>query len=69
MTHKAYMIGAGLGNLSAAVYLIRDGHWSGSDITLMGIDLHGANDGQAAREFETEYGYGQLGNNRGFLNR
>ena len=69
MTHKAYMIGAGLGNLSAAVYLIRDGKWSGSDITLMGIDAHGANDGQAASEFETEYGYGRLGNSRGFLNR
>lgn len=69
MSHKAYMIGAGLGNLSAAVYLIRDGKWAGADITLMGIDPHGANDGQAAAEFEAEYGYGRLGNSRGFLNR
>lgn len=69
MSHKAYMIGNGIGNLAAGVYLIRDGGWSGSDITMMGLDSHGANDGQALRDFETEYGYGPLPNNRGFLNR
>ena len=25
MSHRAHMIGAGIGNLAAAVYLIRDG--------------------------------------------
>ena len=60
MSHKAFMIGAGIGNLSAAVYLIRDGRWNGSDITIMGLDMHGANDGQAAAEFAKEYGHAAL---------
>ena len=48
MTRKAYMIGAGIGSLSAAVYLIRDGGWDGSAITILGLDTHGANDGARA---------------------
>ena len=29
---KAIMIGAGLANMAAAVYLIQEGHWQGKDI-------------------------------------
>lgn len=69
MTRKAYMIGAGIGSLSAAVYLIRDGGWDGSAITILGLDTHGANDGARVSEYETEYGHRALANNAGFLNR
>lgn len=31
---KAYMIGTGIGNLAAGIYLIRDGGWSGDQITM-----------------------------------
>ena len=69
MTRKAYMIGTGVGNLAAGIYLIRDGGWSGSQITMLGLDTHGANDGAAVKDFENEYGHGPLKNNAGFLNR
>ena len=69
MTRKAYMIGAGIGNLAAAVYLIRDGGWRGDQITILGLDTHGANDGAAVKEFEGEYGHHPLSNAAGFLNR
>ena len=36
MSHRAHMIGAGIGNLAAAVYLLRDGQWDGSNITIYG---------------------------------
>ena len=63
------MIGAGIGNLAAAVYLIRDGGWRGDQITILGLETHGANDGAAVKEFEGEYGHRPLGNSEGFLNR
>ncbi|TQF68584.1 oleate hydratase [Rhodococcus spelaei] len=63
------MIGAGIGNLAAAIYLIRDGGWDGEDITIMGLDMHGANDGESAATFQKQYGYTDLSNDRGFLNR
>lgn len=69
MTRKAYMIGAGIGNLAAAVYLIRDGKWDGSQITIMGLETHGANDGAPVKDFESEYGHQALSNSRGYLNR
>lgn len=71
MSQKAFMIGSGIGNLSAAFYLIRDGGWRGNQITVIGLDKHGANDGDHVNAFETEYGpgYGKLSNNKGFLNR
>ncbi|WIY81718.1 oleate hydratase [Propionimicrobium sp. PCR01-08-3] len=69
MTSKAYMIGTGIGNLAAACYLIRDGGWEGSQITMLGLDTHGANDGAAAKDFEDEYGHEPLSNSEGFLNR
>lgn len=66
---NAYMIGAGIGNLAAAVYLIRDGHWKGNQITVMGLDTHGANDGATAKEFAEEYVKSQMENRAGFVNR
>ena len=66
---KAYMIGAGIGNLAAAVYLIRDGHWKGEQITIMGLDDHGANDGTTAEEFSKEYVRSNMTNMAGFVNR
>jgi oleate hydratase len=69
MTHKAYLIGAGIGSLSAAVYLIRDGGWDGSAITILGLDEHGANDGNAVSAYESEYGHAPLRNNAGYVNR
>ena len=59
------MIGAGIGNLAAAVYLIRDGGWRGDQITILGLETHGANDGAAVKEFENEYGHRPLGNSEG----
>ncbi|MFD1318861.1 oleate hydratase [Loigolactobacillus zhaoyuanensis] len=67
MVQKAYMIGTGVGNLAAGVYLIRDGGWSGEQITMYGLNTHGANDGAAVADYEQEYGIQPLGNNRGFL--
>src|SRR5512142_3215045 len=69
MSHKAYMIGAGIGNLAAGIYLIRDGGWDGSDITMFGLETHGANDGQTLAEFENEYGHGRFATNAGYVNR
>jgi oleate hydratase len=69
MSRHAHMIGAGIGNLAAAVYLIRDGKWDGSDITIYGLETHGANDGQPVADFAGEYGHSALKNSQGFLNR
>jgi oleate hydratase len=66
---KAYMIGAGIGNLAAAVYLIRDGHWKGDQITIMGLDDHGANDGSSSKQFSQEYVKSSMENMAGFVNR
>lgn len=52
---KAVMIGAGLANMAAAVYLIQEAHWQGSQITFYGADLHGANDGGPTADFTDEY--------------
>jgi oleate hydratase len=69
MTRKAYMIGTGIGNLAAAIYLIRDAGWNGAQITMLGLETHGANDGAPVAAFQTEYGHTALANDRGFLNR
>ena len=69
MTRKAYMIGAGIGNLAAAAYLIRDGHWNGSQITVMGLDAHGANDGDTVSELAKDYATTPVKNFQGFVNR
>ncbi|MCI1986229.1 MAG: oleate hydratase [Lactobacillus sp.] len=52
---KAVMIGAGLANMAAAVYLIQEGHWDGSAITFYSIDNHGSNDGAVTAETTDEY--------------
>ncbi|WP_304652925.1 oleate hydratase [uncultured Ligilactobacillus sp.] len=52
---KAVMVGAGIANMAAAVYLIQEGHWKGEDITFYALDLHGANDGAAASVAAEQY--------------
>ena len=67
MSQKAYMIGTGVGNLAAALYLIRDGHWKGDQITMFGLETHGANDGAKVSEYEDEYSNQELSNNAGYM--
>mgnify|MGYP001038975990 CR=1 FL=1 len=67
MVQKAYMIGSGVGNLAAGVYLIRDGGWNGDQITMYGLNTHGANDGAPVANYLDEYGVPPLGNTQGFL--
>ncbi|WP_461218340.1 oleate hydratase [Lapidilactobacillus salsurivasis] len=67
MTRKAYMIGTGIGNLAAGLYLIRDGHWQGKQITMYGLETHGANDGAKVSDYEHEYSNQALSNNKGYL--
>ncbi len=67
MTQHAYMIGTGIGNLSAGIYLIRDGKWSGKQITMYGLNTHGANDGNLVEEYTKEYKGPKLSNTKGFL--
>ncbi|EHN58403.1 antigenputative [Oenococcus kitaharae DSM 17330] len=67
MTQHAYMIGSGIGNLAAGLYLIRDGHWSGDQITFYGLNSHGANDGDKVEAYTKEYKGPKLSNTAGFL--
>ncbi|MBM7544269.1 oleate hydratase [Weissella beninensis] len=53
--NKAVMIGAGLANMAAAVYLIQEGHWSGDAITFYALDQHGSNDGDTTDAVTDEY--------------
>ncbi|WP_311406499.1 oleate hydratase [Liquorilactobacillus uvarum] len=53
--NKAIMIGAGLANMAAAVYLIQEGHWKGSQITFYSLDDHGSNDGAETADMTDEY--------------
>lgn len=52
---KAIMIGAGLANMAAAVYLIQEGKWNGDQITFYSIDDHGSNDGSSTDVAVDEY--------------
>ena len=52
---KAIMIGAGLANMAAAVYLIQEGKWNGDQITFYSIDDHGSNDGSSTDAAVDEY--------------
>lgn len=52
---KAIMIGAGLSNMAAAVYLIQEGHWNGDAITFYSLDDHGSNDGAPTDDVTDEY--------------
>lgn len=53
--NKAIMIGAGLANMAAAVYLIQEGKWRGEQITFYSLDDHGANDGAPTEDVTDEY--------------
>ncbi|WP_270788392.1 oleate hydratase [Enterococcus casseliflavus] len=52
---KAIMIGAGLSNMAAAVYLIQEGKWQGDQITFYSLDDHGSNDGAPTVDVTDEY--------------
>ena len=52
---KAIMIGAGLANMAAAVYLIQEGKWSGDKITFYSLDDHGSNDGSPLKDATDDY--------------
>lgn len=53
--NKAIMIGAGIANMAAAVYLIQEGKWHGSQITFYSLDDHGSNDGAPTNTVTDEY--------------
>ena len=52
---KAIMIGAGLSNMAAAVYLIQEGKWSGEQITFYALDNYGSNDGSPTQDVKDDY--------------
>ena len=52
---KAIMIGAGLSNMAAAVYLIQEGKWSGDQITFYALDNYGSNDGSPTEDVKDDY--------------
>lgn len=52
---KAIMIGAGLSNMAAAVYLIQEGKWSGDQITFYALDNYGSNDGSPTKDVKDDY--------------
>ena len=52
---KAIMIGAGIANMAAAVYLIQEGKWNGDQITFYSLDDHGSNDGAPTDTVTDEY--------------
>ena len=52
---KAIMIGAGLSNMAAAVYLIQEGKWSGDQITFYALDNYGSNDGSPTQDVRDDY--------------
>lgn len=52
---KAIMIGAGLSNMAAAVYLIQEGKWSGDQITFYALDNYGLNDGSPTQDVKDDY--------------
>lgn len=52
---KAIMIGAGLSNMAAAVYLIQEGKWSGDQITFYALDNYGSNDGSPTQDLKDDY--------------
>ncbi len=68
---KAIMIGAGLSNMAAAVYLIQEAGWDGKNITFYSLDDHGSNDGATTKEIASEYWSKNhpLSNTEGFLAR
>lgn len=53
--NKAVMIGAGIANMAAAVYLIQEGGWRGFQIKFYSLDDHGSNDGAPTDTVTDEY--------------
>ncbi|MBU3851106.1 MAG: oleate hydratase [Candidatus Paralactobacillus gallistercoris] len=68
---KAIMIGAGIANMAAAVYLIQEGHWQGKNITFYSLDDHGSNDGETDEAAAKEYWNKNypMNNTKGFIAR
>ena len=52
---KAIMIGAGLSNMAAAVYLIQEGKLAGDQITFYALDNYGSNDGSPTQDVKDDY--------------
>ena len=52
---KAIMIGAGIANMAAAVYLIQEGGQNGDQITFYSLDDHGSNDGSTTEAAKDDY--------------
>lgn len=69
--NKAVMIGAGIANMAAAVYLIQEGHWSGENITFYALDQHGSNDGDTTDSVIDDYWNKNhpLSNTKGYIAR
>jgi len=69
--NKAVMIGAGIANMAAAVYLIQEGHWSGENITFYALDQHGSNDGDTTDSVVDDYWNKNhpLSNTKGYIAR
>ncbi len=65
------MVGAGIANMAAAVYLIQEGKWQGKDITFYSLDNHGSNDGAPTDTVTDEYWNKNhpMENNKGFIAR
>lgn len=68
---KAIMIGAGLSNMAAAVYLIQEGKWSGDQITFYALDNYGSNDGSPTQDVKDDYWNKNhpMENQRGYIAR
>lgn len=72
MKKKAIMIGAGLANMAAAVYLIQEGNIPGKNITFYSIDDYGSNDGEKAPNIINSYwnrNHPELQNQLGYVAR
>ncbi|WP_341864552.1 oleate hydratase [Leuconostoc citreum] len=69
--NNAVMIGAGIANMAAAVYLIQEGHWSGENITFYALDQHGSNDGDTTDSVIDDYWNKNhpLSNTKGYIAR
>ena len=68
---KAIMIGAGLSNMAAAVYLIQEGKWSGDQITFYALDNYGSNDGSPTQDVKDHYWNKNhpMENHKGYIDR
>ena len=65
------MIGAGIANMAAAVYLIQEGKWKGDQFIFYSLDDHGSNDGAPTDTVVDEDGNKNhpLENQKGYIAR